>query len=93
MIDKLTDPSLFPILHGVVGDLPWDANAQVWVVMPSGDGLACESLIDIEQLGLGTKTRVCRAVHPDGTLVIGDADPGQDAELLELLQRDHCGRV
>ncbi|MHC4822085.1 MAG: hypothetical protein ACYTDX_10250 [Planctomycetota bacterium] len=69
------------------------ASQEVWAVVarPGEDTLGL--LRGDAEEGFAEPLRICRAVLPDGMLLIGEADPDQDQFLSDLLHGDEWGRT
>jgi hypothetical protein len=65
---------------------------DVWVVVGDDEDEDVVSLLLAEEsAGSPVPLRLCRAVRPDGTVVLGPCDPRQDRLLSRLLEDEVSG--
>lgn len=66
---------------------------EMWSVVARPDGNDADLFSNVDADRVGAPFRFCRAVLPDGSLVIGKAHPNQDLWLSELMVWECCDEV
>ena len=66
---------------------------ELWSVMARANGDDADLFSAADTGRVGAPFRFCRAVLPDGSLVIGKAHPDQDLWLSELMVWECCDEI